>query len=548
MAALPRRPHMVTKRIVSKKSVNPQSARRVLSLLEHELGAAAFAGSAPEERQAIGVWIGEQLKSFEPEKEPLVAFRCQVSERFAHLLVALPDQPFLTDTVRMAIVRGGGNMVRMAHPVVQVQKDGDVLRLRTMEGAKRGAKTALIYVQLRKPDDEGAEIVRQVKTGLTASLQAVRDFPKMTHLLEEVMGEKANLSGSKDRENTAFLRWLLAGNFVFLGYRHYHYSGSGKETVVQATPRSGLGMFAGRVSKVKAATRVESLGDSLGEYLKENSWLVISKTPEKSTVHRPAALDYVAVLERDKKGNVTGEHRWAGLYTSQAMTAHVREIPLVRGKVSAALAAAPWSRHGHTYRALVNVLETYARDELLLTPAEQLLRFAGIMAQVQEDPHPRLLLRPSAREQTVSAFVLLPLSKNSTAVRAKVQKMLMDACHGYDCDFRADLNGDNELARLFFRIRTHHWPLSVSEKELEDQLIAMTTGWEEKLRTALEERFGLALGEDLWVRHKDMGDAAYRAHTTAQEAVEDIDRLATTMGGSRAFGVYGQAQGSCLHL
>ncbi len=44
-------------------------------------------------------------------------------------------------------------------------------------------------------------------------------------------------------ETTSFLRWLLDGNFVFLGYREYRISGSGPERALSVVPGSGLGIL-----------------------------------------------------------------------------------------------------------------------------------------------------------------------------------------------------------------------------------------------------------------------------------------------------------------
>ena len=58
--------------------------------------------------------------------------------------------------------------------------------------------------------------------------------------------------------------------------------------------------------------------------------LVLTKANSRSTVHRASYLDYVGVKTFDADGNVVGERRFLGLYTSTAYTQSVITIPVLR--------------------------------------------------------------------------------------------------------------------------------------------------------------------------------------------------------------------------
>ncbi len=64
---------------------------------------------------------------------------------------------------------------------------------------------------------------------------------------------------------------------------------------------------------------------------------MITKANSRSTVHRPAYLDYIGVKSFDAAGNVNGERRFIGLFATTAYTGSVRDIPVVREKVDAVL-------------------------------------------------------------------------------------------------------------------------------------------------------------------------------------------------------------------
>ena len=60
--------------------------------------------------------------------------------------------------------------------------------------------------------------------------------------------------------------------------------------------------------------------------------LIVTKANAKSVVHRRAYMDYVGVKRFDKKGEVAGELRIVGLFTSTAYTRSVLKIPYLRSK------------------------------------------------------------------------------------------------------------------------------------------------------------------------------------------------------------------------
>ena len=74
--------------------------------------------------------------------------------------------------------------------------------------------------------------------------------------------------------------------------------------------------------------------------------LNLTKANSRSTVHRPAYLDYVGVKRFDAEGRVVGERRFLGLYTHTAYQSRTEAIPILRRKVALGPRRAPPSRTG----------------------------------------------------------------------------------------------------------------------------------------------------------------------------------------------------------
>src|SRR5439155_2033281 len=97
---------------------------------------------------------------------------------------------------------------------------------------------------------------------------------------------------------------------------------------------------------------------------REPNLLNLTKANSRSTVHRPSYLDYVGVKRFDGTGAVVAERRFLGLYTSTAYSASPWQIPVLRRKVQRVVDRSGFSAGSHDYKALVDILENYPRDEL----------------------------------------------------------------------------------------------------------------------------------------------------------------------------------------
>jgi glutamate dehydrogenase len=98
--------------------------------------------------------------------------------------------------------------------------------------------------------------------------------------------------------------------------------------------------------------------------LASSELVLVTKAMTRSTVHRPAWLDYVAVKRFDESGQVVGEARFLGLYTATAYTAAVAEIPQVRQPRAAGAGRAGVVPDSHAAKSLQSILDVYPRDEL----------------------------------------------------------------------------------------------------------------------------------------------------------------------------------------
>ena len=455
--------------------------------------------------------------------------------------VLMPDQPFIVDTVWAELNRLGCTIRHSIHPICAMSRNKKggldllkpVLRQEDMRTPPEGAAfMCLIHVEFSEYGSKRAlkDVERGVKEALRQSHQASKDFSSMQARLKRVIDACAHYKAptAELQEDMAFLEWLLAGNFIFLGARHYDVNWKSKredDGTMVASKDSGLGILKGTSSSLSKPTKISKLPANLRHYMLSDDLLILTKTLDKSRVHRRADMDFVSVKEFDEEGRVTGEHRFVGLFTSKAYTTSARDIPIVGRKIREVLKESGFGTADYNYKALVNIMETYPKDELLQISVPDLKRIATGILHLQERPEVRLFVRHSPWEKLVSTLVYLPRERMSSNTREKVQKILCDAYHAVDTEWRVNI-GDSNLAQIFTKIRVQGDDIpKVNEGVVEEKIVAATRLWRDDFKAELLEKLGEDQGVAMYQKYADGLWGDYTAHSSPKTAVSDVDVL-----------------------
>ena len=173
----------------------------------------------------------------------------------------------------------------------------------------------------------------------------VRDFEPMQdrahHMLEMARHAAVRYSPQEVGETVDFLDWLMQLNFVLLGYREYELVDTAEGRAIRAVPGSGLGILSDvDRSSFAEITLLDSLDPGLRRRIEDGDLLgLFSKTNAYSTVHRRARMDYIGVRRVSADGEIVGEARLIGLFTSKAYMEPATKTPLLHHKLEQILTA-----------------------------------------------------------------------------------------------------------------------------------------------------------------------------------------------------------------
>jgi glutamate dehydrogenase len=440
------------------------------------------------------------------------------------------DMPFIVDSVTMELARQGYAIDLVIHPVIRVRRDAHGQLSQVLEPgapAKDAIAESILHAEVvREPDPaELKKLRRDVERVLQEVDAAVEDWQAMRERAREVaeaLGHHppAAIERRELEETKAFLAWLTEDNFTFLGYREYALEQRGDQTGLSVISGSGLGIL-----RKPPATDFKPLGPKALRLAQAHHVLVLTKANSRSHVHRPAYLDYVGVKRFDGDGNVVGERRFLGLYTTAAYKASPRDIPMLRSKFTAVLERSGFPPDSHDAKALVDFLESYPRDALFQTDTDELFDTAMRVLGLGERQKVRLFVRHDPLDRFIACLVTIPRDRFNTETREQVGRILMETFGGTHLDWSLQLS-ESVLARVYYIIHCEDGTRTDYDvQEIEQRLVEAVRAWVDDLRAALIHKHGEQQGLRLYRRYERAFPPGYRSDWVARSAVADIARL-----------------------
>lgn len=468
--------------------------------------------------------------------------------------VVTDDMPFLVDSVTNELSRQGRGIHVVIHPQVVVRRDltGKLLEILTDPGTDRphdAVTESWIHVEMDRETDRAD--LKQISADLLRILSDVRetveDWEKMRdaalRIADELPTEPTadDLRDQEVDEARELLRWLADNHFTFLGFREYDLT---DDDSLAAVPGTGLGILRAdpqhdgeedhpvspSFSRLPADARAKA---------REHKLLVLTKANSRATVHRPSYLDYVGVKKFDAEGNVVGERRFLGLFSSAAYTESVRRVPVIRRKVQEVLKGAGFSPNSHDGRDLLQILETYPRDELFQTPPDELRAIVTSVLYLQERRRLRLYLRKDEYGRYYSALVYLPRDRYTTGVRLRIIDILKEELGGTSVDFTA-WNTESILSRLHFVVRVAPGGglpqlTDADTDRIEARLVEAARSWADGFGEALTAECGEERAAALLRRYSGAFPEGYKADHSPRAAVADLQHLEQLKQGHEDF-------------
>jgi glutamate dehydrogenase len=450
--------------------------------------------------------------------------------------VVTDDMPFLVDSVVMELMREERDVHLVVHPQFDVMRDVTG-RLDSVacpdnaydEPSEGAVRESWMHVEISRigHDEDVDAIAADVQRVLRDVRESVEDWERMRQQVTEIVeslqtAPPTSLSAEEVDRGVAFLQWLGDDHFTFLGYREYHLDHEGDDEFLRGVPGSGLGILRDDPD----LSAVGKLPAKAAELAREQTLLVLAKANSRATVHRPAYLDYVGVKTFDADGEVTGERRFLGLFSSAAYTESVWHVPLLREKADDVLNILGLDWRSHAGKALIDTLENYPRDELFHTPVAELAAMASRVSETRGRRQLRIYVRRDTYGRYVSVLVFLPRDRYNTTVRERFSDILKGCFNGEQIEFTVRMS-ESTTARVHFVVhpaKREKIP-DVDVSELERRLTDASRSWRDDFTAATIAEFGEDVGSRLARSFESSFPEAYKEDFSAATGALDLARL-----------------------
>jgi glutamate dehydrogenase len=441
------------------------------------------------------------------------------------LQIVQGDRPFLVDSVMGELVAQGLSIRAMLHPVIAP------LKVKISKGqAPKAAPPRSVICVLMDPLDKARR--EAALGGMQATLAdvyaAVEDFPAMLGLMSRTLAEleRAPLPDPAKAEALALLRWLEDRRFVFLGARIYEYprTKTGRyahEEPLFETERS-LGILRDpKRGILRRDNEPARLTTELRKMIEAPEPLVVAKANASSRVHRRAYMDYIGIKRFGPDGSPVGEVRFVGLFTAEAYDEPVRQVPLIRDKVTNVMARAGKAAGSHDQRRLNNVLESYPRDELFQISEDDLLTISQGVVHLYDRPRLRLFVRKDPFDRFVSILLYVPRNRFDAALAERAGAMLARAWGGRLSAHYPSFS-DMPLARTHYIIGlTPGDHLDPDIAAVEADIAEASRTWQDRFDAVLRQASAKP-AEDVRARFLDAFPPGYQDQYPPEEGLADL--------------------------
>lgn len=436
------------------------------------------------------------------------------------ILVLQNDRPFLVDSLRLAFTRVRLPIHLLKNAVFTPQRDqsGNLIGL---EGS--GAKQSFIYIETKHlSPQEQQELWADLSEVFDDIAAMVADYGAITEALSRLETQLAYgpVDAELIKDAQAFLHWLKAGHFTFLGLRQFSLHEQDGRRLLVEDDAARLGVF-----RRIAPSQGGQWGEGMELFYRQNELIAFSKSSTRCRVHRLVYPDYVVVKLFNPQGQIIGEMRILGLFTYPVYTLNPWEIPLVNRKVNQILARANFDASSYLGKQLQRVIENYPRDELFQANLDELTETILGVARINERRVVRLFFRFDEFGRFATVVAYIPRDVYNTQLRIQMENLLGAALKSQALDSTTAFS-ESILARAFmvFRLGPDS-PKTVECAALEEAVRQLARPWEEELIEVIQGQAADDEGNFIIEQYSQAFSAAYQASFTPAQALSHIQIL-----------------------
>jgi glutamate dehydrogenase len=433
------------------------------------------------------------------------------------------DAPFIYESLKNYFQRAGLRVFTAIHPIFTVRRQWE--RIVWIGGPNEdGSRELLCHFQIERI--ESKERLRRIEHELYSVLKtvftSVEDFRQMMRMTRELAPRLRSRHGNPVEVEAAraFLDWLLAENYIFVGTLKYRFGPDGEPDRVQ---ESALGAFTdpdlipvcfpGLMEEQERQVRPRDGDDRIIE---------IDYCNHATAIHHLDPIDDFVVREWGADGRLQEATLVLGRLAKGAFTEKAEDIPVLKEKQQWLLASSGTKSNSYAYREIRHVFNRFPKRELFYADARDLKEIVDRIVHMTGDDEIAVYVRRGAGYEAL--YIAFSHLRYSVKIEENLRQSLEDAYGPISFGTSADLGATTVLLFYFDSGRLEHAIDPEGVRRITQSLI---TTWEDQVATYMERAYGEGEGRRLLARYvtQESRSGLYREATPPQEVPADIRHL-----------------------
>ncbi|MEQ1500590.1 MAG: NAD-glutamate dehydrogenase domain-containing protein [Myxococcota bacterium] len=435
------------------------------------------------------------------------------SGRGVSVLINMADQPFIVDTVRLFLRSHGADNWGGFSFVFRARRTADG-RLAAV-GEEDGSHESLVLLEADVGDlGDLAAATAALRQNLELARAMVRDFKAMTRTAErfgercELLADRRPDQSEKMRETAAFLKWLGAENFVFMGV-----DGGEAPLGIQTVPGP-----------------THHTADGTWPTPHFPGTVFVRKSTTESPVHRAGRIDEILVRVSD--GTDTHQLFLRGMFTYRAVTQPSRHVPILRGVLADILNDQTTTGPGSfRYKGIANVFDSLPTEFLFTAPRQAISDMVERVFEAEQQQEVGVTFTLNGHDSGF-CLVAMPKTQFGDDLRRELEQEIVRTTRATYCDHGVFVGRyDTVLLHYFLTGIRDVGPEVISS--LTERVRELASPWLGRLWNDLSERLGEEEADRLVDRYGKAFPDSWTRSTTTTRAIADIQLLERLLADGR---------------
>ena len=184
----------------------------------------------------------------------------------------------------------------------------------------------------------------------------------------------------------------------------------------------------------------------LQHFMQSDFTIKIYQTSWRSPIAREVNANLVLIRVSDSEILML-----SGLFTASVYNSSALQNIYLKHKIEDIIHRSKFPQNGHNYRMLINIIESFPKDELFICDNQELLNTMLGIFHLRERQVVKVFAHTDHFSRNIRCFVFLPKERYSTKIREEITRILVENFYVHNVDYKVFFS-HSVLCRIDFNL------------------------------------------------------------------------------------------------